>query len=644
MTTTPVTVSDSSQTDGPEPLTIAESTSWFGPNTARTSRRAAAIWAAIALCGSAAGLLRSPRAKVLGAGLVLPGGGYLAQGRPLRALGSLLATVLGTVGWFVTGNVAIPPLVWLITVVRSARRMGSEEPRHVQVVPAVAAGVAATAVLAQAAHHRRLTATAVERNTYLRSAARPLLLGDRDVAIGPELSDFEVGLSRTLLDRALQPIDEWDGYTRMDQFREAGLRYQLTGSQWAFAMQQFCRTPALGGYLTEAQRRTIVKQQERKVWGYWFWENLWGNGRFNADPIRHQNVMFSGFLGLSFGLFETTAHDFTFSREPLELVWHGGKTYRYDFDALARAVRTTIKSSNPGWSMSACEPGWLYLVCNTNSIETLQLHDRLHGTSYADEVMDDFVASVEREFVSPGGRVRVVRSARLGFGLGPSVLVSDALMSVNLRPYAPVVADRLWAIMREEFLGDKGPVVLRKSAFDYTDPGNYGRNPVGLYANIIGAAKEVGDDELAQRALDELFELSPPQWSDGRVTFDGASVFHHAYLLRSIMGVRGSFLDSVRRGMPQKWIDGPRIESAPYPDIIVTRAVSDGTDLDVVLQPGSGPVKRAELGLTQLLPRTTYLVEGPSGGTVTSDDTGAATLHTAVTGRTAFVLRPQRRQ
>ncbi len=124
--------------------------------------------------------------------------------------------------WFVTGNFAALPTTWAATALAAGRTAPTRGIRPVAAAagPAGVGIAVATGLVAQARHHRRLTSVAEKRNEYLAVAPRPILLGDADVAAGPEQSDFEIGLMRTLLDLALQPVDSWKGYTHLDQFRK----------------------------------------------------------------------------------------------------------------------------------------------------------------------------------------------------------------------------------------------------------------------------------------------------------------------------------------------------------------------------------------------------------------------------------------
>ena len=47
--------------------------------------------------------------------------------------------------------------------------------------------------------------------------------------------------------------------------------------------------------------RLVEKYQQKKVWSYWAYENLWGNFEWDPDPARKQNIMLTGFFALSLG-------------------------------------------------------------------------------------------------------------------------------------------------------------------------------------------------------------------------------------------------------------------------------------------------------------------------------------------------------
>lgn len=100
-----------------------------------------------------------------------------------------------------------------------------------------------------------------------------------------ESSPEDLATLRYLLDLALQPVDRFDGFTRMEQIGGTALRYQLAYSCYAMSVSQLTRTPAFTGYLAEAQANMIRKMCDKRVWGYWATEQLVGYLRWNPDPM-----------------------------------------------------------------------------------------------------------------------------------------------------------------------------------------------------------------------------------------------------------------------------------------------------------------------------------------------------------------------
>ncbi len=133
----------------------------------------------------------------------------------------------------------------------------------------------------------------------------------RPVAARPvgELTVDQLATQRFLLDRALQPVGEWAGFDVTNQYLMGAFRYQCNFSMWALALAQYAHTPAFQGYVNLAQRNLIEKMTERKVWEFWRQENLFGNLDPNPDPIRRDNIMYSGYYSLMLELYASNTGD-----------------------------------------------------------------------------------------------------------------------------------------------------------------------------------------------------------------------------------------------------------------------------------------------------------------------------------------------
>jgi hypothetical protein len=117
------------------------------------------------------------------------------------------------------------------------------------------------------------------------------------------------------------------------------------------------------------------------------------------------------------------------------------------------------------------------------------------------------------------------------------------------------------------------------------------------------------------------------------------SVLATTYLALARFGGPSRMRGLITEDLPDHWRRGPFLAEAAYPDVLVARAVSDGTGLDLVLRPGDGPVQTT-LGLQNLKPDTEYLVTGAVSPTVRADAGGAASLPIALRERTEVRIAP----
>jgi Linalool dehydratase/isomerase len=621
----------------------------IGPVTARVQRR----WLRGYLALWAAGLLtfvgsRSERRRTLAAGLLLPGGGYVYQGHKGRAAGSGVAAFFGFVMWVLLGMMFLPFTIWGLVAWLAARGSGrrgggASGPRKRLPLGLLSAGpllLGATGV-ARRIDFQRSKRTATRRNKKL---ATHSYIEPTPASAAPgreELSEAQLQFQRYLLDRALQPVEDFAGFEWLDQFREAAVRYQLNYSQWGLALAQYRCTPAFGGYATEAQRRLIEKMTDRRVWQYWRWENLWGNLRLDPDPIRKDNIMFSGYLGLMLAAYEASTGDRSFDApDSLEFRWSNRKTFLYDCESLSRVVFDNMNGA--GYCMFPCEPNWVYEVCNMIGFAALVGHDQLHETNYSEQLRRRFRDAVNFEFSKADGRPITIRASRAGIAI-PGMAAStanEAAAAFFLSPSVHDIATRQWLLARDHVIGHNGSgPVMQSPIVDRMDLGQYKPTwgPV-TYTLGFAAAREMGDSEAVASLEAGLARVAPLQVDDGVASYPG-SVMTNMMMAPGVLGGERALHDLVAYGIPEEQRRWPRLAEAPYPDVLVARAVSDGRSLELVLRPGGapGPVM---LGLENLAPGGVYGVHGASAEDFTADDAGRATITIELSGRTPLSVVP----
>jgi hypothetical protein len=125
----------------------------------------------------------------------------------------------------------------------------------------------------------------------------------------------------------------------------------------------------------------------------------------------------------------------------------------------------------------------------------------------------------------------------------------------------------------------------------------------------------------------------------GWLGIDGASLSSHIALSRALVGRKAGWLDMIEKGMPAAWLEGPQIESVPYPTALVARAANDGGVLEAVLRPTNGGA-RIDVALSQLVPRSRYDVTGAVEPTLTADEGGNASVQVDLDGRRELRVVP----
>jgi hypothetical protein len=620
-------------------LRIPDPVAMLGPVTRARQHRMVAI-----LCGmELAAFWRAvaagdDRGKAFAVGLMAPGAGFVFTRDPAHLVLTIAAFVLSLLVWWATANILLPPAVWLAAAVVAARRASHRQGWRpaIAIVPATVASAGWYLLRRQRGQFGAQVAAGRELNQWLTDVQPPLRGEDRPPgdAVGPELGEFELALTRELVDVGLQPPADWSNYNITEQFQSGSLRYQINFIQWALALQQFARTPAFRGYLSDAQRALFARYQQKKVWSYWFWENLWGNLELNADPIRRQNIMMTGFCALAIGLYETATGDMRYSRPgAFRFRWNDRQTFTYDFDGMCRAMVDDMTRS--AWGAMVCEPNWLFAYCNTIGNSALITHDRLHGTNFYERTRPGFERALDEEFLNPDGSLNWYRSTRTGLGLGGQAFANE------LRPLVPDIADRGWALARRAFVDDGETVSTRlREVETLVDVGNYTFGPIHAYAALIGAAREAGEERLARGALDELLERLALTGCANRPDFGGASLSSKASLGRALFGRKAGWLDMITRGRPAAWESGPLLEAVPYPQVLVARAVSDGSRLELVLRPGTEPGRRL-LSLARLVPDKEYDLVGATESSIRADAHGRGTISVDLDGRRSVTAAPR---
>ncbi|MEM1275547.1 MAG: hypothetical protein AAGH74_03410 [Pseudomonadota bacterium] len=570
-----------------------------------------------------------PRLQAGGLGLVLPGMGFLTWIPPdfsnvwtasLLALTGGFSFALSLVVWFATGNALLPPLIWLLTVVAAAWLHPGHESLDgvLMLVPAISWPVIGSAIFSTLRPRRAATKPRADnvKSTYRAGALRPVA--------EDELCIEDLQRMRLILDRALQPIDRFDGFDWLDQFQTAAVRYQLNFSSYALSVCQHRYLNAFDGYLMKAQKNLLEKQQDRRIWSYWGLESLWGNFDRNPDPIRCDNIMFKGFLVTQMALARNAAGTRACEMDRrLTFRQSDQRVFEYDLDQIIRILEQEYATCRFG--LLPCEPNWIFPLCNAITACGIRATDsRWRETRWA-QLVDRFEHALSTEFTFPNGQLVPFRSAYTGLA-GASVggAVMQTFPCLFLSPILPSLAADHWARISSE-LSCEG---LLRSHWP-VDTGNYGFSRAAGYAATAAAAAEMGDFDIRDRVLQALDNEHPTRVMDGARHRENASLWAHAVELIARNLTPAGLHDLVHEDTDPV---GPRLIDVDNIDVGIARAKNTESELILVLQ-SLNDAQSVELRFGCLKPNKTYRSIGDVETEFIADQNGHAACQITIEGR-----------
>ena len=624
-----------------------------GPITASRHRRNAVIYGVLCLLaltpawfGAGAGW------QAAGLGLFLPGGGFFALGGAWVLMVPLVVALfwLSCVAWFWAGMAVAPLTVWLGSAVVAGLLAGETiwSP-GLALAPMSAAAIFFWFQHKNGLRHAADRARFAQRQQFF--AGSLVEVNDRarqEPALGTrELEPEQLAAARYVLDRALLPVGEFKGFTIIDQFQPAALRYQLNHLGFALGMLQGHYTPNFSGYLAEAQRNLIESYLVKRVWDYWVLESMWGNFNFtDFDPAAKDNIMLTGWFGMHVNQYMLNSGDRRYG-EPGSLTFRLSErtAFPHSSHTMAQSILDNYQRSD--FCLFPCEPNWMYPVCNMYGLGSLAAHDAVFGTSYAQANLPHWLHMLESEFTDEKGSIVGLRSYWTGLEI--PFYAGEAGFAFFANVFSPALARRLWAIGRKELAFCIAPdasgaprlSIPREalSFLDTIDPGHYKPGALFAYAAVAMCGREFGDDELADAALRSMDQDCGRQDEGGVIWYRDASCLANVWAVESKLMRTGDFRNSFVKGPPASAFTGPQLAGASYPEVLVAKATSSGDDLDLVVYPGRGN-GRQTLGLARLKPGSAYRVAGRSDLDFRADDQGTARLEVDLAGRTRLAIAP----
>ena len=594
-----------------------------GPITRNKQMRSYLIYFVVYLVALLFILGPSLSLRQFGFGLMVPGGAGLANFIESpnwmtggMVIGGVGITALGLMIWFATGNVFAPFVGWLLSAIWGATMEPATSNAASTIVTLTPLLLIGSGLIANGYKNVAAAKGPDMRDDACKSASssiEPL----EDHRQEDALSDEDLARLRLLLDRALQPIEEFNGFEKLDQFQTAALRYQINFISYALSMVQAEFMPAFKGYMHTAQDNLTAKQQDRRIWGYWKLENMWGNLRSSGDPIAKDNIMYSGFVAAQL-MYRIKSTSYPNDARKVTLRCRADDTTCYDYTLPQIIEQLVTQYEDAEFGLLPCEPNWVYPLCNAITATAIRAFDAQNGTSHWDGISARFQHALETEFTNSKGQFVPFRSSYTGFApssIGGAVMQGFPCLFLN--PLFPEIAQRHWSKTKN----DRGTKSWRSVIWPI-DVGNYGLSRAAGYAATAAAAKEMSDKEAADDLLAHLDDEVPSSTMNEITHRPKASLWAHANEVFARATNKGA-LSRLVTAPPKRHT--PYLKSANYPDVLVAKAVGRPTGLCIVLVPGNGPTK-VQIVVAGLDPSTEYAAQGIPNGPYQADSNGQMTL------------------
>jgi len=581
------------------------------------------------------GLVLLTLSPTLSLGLVIPGGGFAASAHPILFItGTMLLFGAALFLWFATGNVLGPFVVWIAASLISLG-LGARAPSSASIYSIFAIGpVVLTGLWALKYGLWQWRKVKLHKlNVELNEIRISVKLSEVPLNNEPrELSDKQMAQMRFFLDRALQPILEFEGFEHLDDFQTAAVRYQINFTSYALSLAQYNCLPALGAYLTQAQVNLKAKQEQPEVWRYWAKESAWGNLELSRDPIAKDNIMYSGFVGTQMMMaLKASPHCPEGFMGKL-----GGKDGDFEFsytqDQLIERLAEQYETAQFG--LLPCEPNWIYPLCNFITAAAIRGYDTEHKTRHWEGLQKRFRAMTDQEFLGIDGHFVPFRSAYTGVA-APQIggLIMQTFPCFFLNALYPDMAQRQWWLMRKGLKGRS----IRRACWPI-DVGNYNYSRAAAYGASALAAAEMGDTELKDKLLALMQEDCSPVLDNGRQYYSKASIWANANAFMAGLTSQGDF-QRLMNNQSQK--TGPYIDKANPNDIMFSSAYQKDGALFFKAHPQKGGSYKS-IRIAGLKPSAAYqLIHQSSKTNITSNHKGEADLNIPLLSPSQFQLFPK---
>jgi hypothetical protein len=444
----------------------------------------------------------------------------------------------------------------------------------------------------------------------------------------PALDPLQLGHIAFIVKIAHLPGGDWSQMGQDDPGQGGfdSYRYQLAMMSYTLALANYHYTPAYRELYQDASERLIEKMLREDVWGFWeltsrgaklFNPDLRKLGTGWIDPVKHQNIMYSGHLFQMINTYQMLYNSSKYDvKASLRFIYDpvgrgmGRQEFDYDNRSLADTLYKGFRENE--WRGIECEPNAIFPECNQHPILGYMLYDARHRTDFFRTVSTRYKRQFDAlKYLDPKtGSFMDFYLVQQKKVLHTGLPWSDGWVGSFMHAWDKTGVERIYPIQREKYLvalpDGTATIAMENPTWSYS-------HDHGFFAVL---AAEVGDIETRNKLLAYADEYWNPTWEGNTLHYPR----HDSYVLdgenpdtnptniwRRVQVLTGNALlglarinlkDGLYTLYSQPWGDEhfrePYIGGVNYPSTLVTRAVYDRARkaLILTLKPGSA----ADLG------------------------------------------------
>lgn len=285
-----------------------------------------------------------------------------------------------------------------------------------------------------------------------------------------ELQKDEIGQFNYVYDTYKMLGITGDEFPEWDTNEQILWRYGIAFASYAMPSISII-SPKYANPAKYCMKLMIEKMKSRKIWGDWI---DYGMGN---DPISEGNIMYKGHLNLMFGLYQLMTSDTLYAKE-----------YTWLTNKIVEEMRRHHREGKH--EGADCEPGRYFAQCNSISLLSLKVYDKLYGTNFTENESQWTIDFIKTKMTDDAtGLYKSMYNTEMNFCNPYLSGYTNAWSMSFLHVVDEDYNKALYKTWKDIFVKNIGPYALVKE-----DP-EAGASPLA-HMNGLLVAKEFGDKKL----------------------------------------------------------------------------------------------------------------------------------------------------